>query len=60
MAATYLDTLLPLELRLLDAIHLATAEQLGDDLGALVTYDDRTADAADQLGHRVVMPRPAG
>jgi uncharacterized protein len=45
------------EIRSLDAIHLATAEQLGVDLGAIVTYDDRMAEAAKSAGHRVVMPR---
>lgn len=48
--------LAPIELRSLDAIHLATAEQLGSDLGALVTYDDLMAAAARQLGHRVAAP----
>lgn len=50
-------TLLPAETRPLDAIHLATAGQLGQDLGALVTYDDRMAEAARHIGHRVVAPR---
>ncbi|MGO8958345.1 MAG: PIN domain-containing protein [Streptosporangiaceae bacterium] len=49
--------LLPVELRALDAIHLATAEQLGRDLAAVVTYDDRMAEAAKLIGHRVVAPR---
>ncbi|WP_166355757.1 type II toxin-antitoxin system VapC family toxin [Phytoactinopolyspora limicola] len=49
-------TLRPDEVRSLDAIHLATAFQLGEDLGALVTYDERMAEAAKQSGHRVVMP----
>ena len=34
-------TLLPAELRSLAAIHLATARQLGSDLGYLVSYDER-------------------
>jgi uncharacterized protein len=50
-------TLLPIQIRSLDAIHLATAGQLGQDLGALVTYDDRMAEAAKHIGHRVVAPR---
>lgn len=50
-------TLRPVEVRSLDAIHLATAFQLGEDLGALVTYDERMAEAAKQSGHRVVVPR---
>jgi predicted nucleic acid-binding protein len=47
----------PPALRSLDAIHLATASELGDELGALVTYDDRMADAARQAGYRIVRPR---
>ena len=47
----------PPEFRSLDAIHLATAQQLGHELTALVTYDDRMVTAAKQLGHRVVQPR---
>lgn len=49
--------LLPFELRSLDAIHLATVQQLGRDLKVLITYDDRMATAARQLGHRIVRPR---
>jgi len=49
--------LLPTEVRSLDAIHLATAGQLGQDLAAVITYDDRLADAAKRIGHRVVAPR---
>lgn len=49
--------LLPTELRSLDAIHLATARRLGQDLGAIVAYDERMAEAATLLGHRVVAPR---
>jgi predicted nucleic acid-binding protein len=48
--------LLPLELRSLDAIHLATARELGGELGALVTYDERMVAAAKQLGYRIVQP----
>jgi predicted nucleic acid-binding protein len=47
----------PSELRSLDAIHLATAEQLGHELRAVVTYDDRMVAAAKQLGYRIVQPR---
>jgi predicted nucleic acid-binding protein len=36
----------PPVLRSLDAIHLAVALDLGDDLDGLVTYDDRLAEAA--------------
>jgi uncharacterized protein len=47
----------PLQLRSLDAIHLATAQELGDELSALVIYDDRMVTAAKQLGFRIVQPR---
>jgi hypothetical protein len=46
----------PAELRSLDAIHLATAQQLGEELGALITYDNRMATAAKRLGYRIVQP----
>lgn len=46
----------PLELRSLDAIHLATALDLGDDLDAILTYDDRLASAASANGLAVVAP----
>jgi uncharacterized protein len=49
--------LLPADLRPLDAIHLATARRLGRDLGTIITYDERMADAATHLGHRVAVPR---
>ena len=42
--------------RSLDAIHLATALSLGDDLGVLLTYDARMADAARSLGLPVESP----
>jgi len=41
----------------LDAIHLATALALGDDLGGIVTYDRRLADAARRAGLTVWSPR---
>jgi predicted nucleic acid-binding protein len=47
----------PPELRSLDAIHLATAQELEDELSALVTYDDKMATAAKQLGYKIVQPR---
>jgi len=46
----------PPGLRTLDAIHLATALELGVDLDAFVTYDDRLAAAARALGLPVVSP----
>jgi predicted nucleic acid-binding protein len=48
--------LAPADLRSLDAIHLASAEQLGGDLRDFVTYDDRLASAAADRGMRVVRP----
>lgn len=46
----------PAHVRSLDAIHVATAQLLGADLGYVVTYDDRMTDAARQLGLRTVAP----
>lgn len=46
----------PVELRSLDAIHLATATELGEDLATVCTYDDRMAAAAAALGLTVVAP----
>lgn len=46
----------PTELRSLDAIHLASAEQLGSDLRGVVTYDERLAAAAAGRGFRVIQP----
>ena len=46
----------PLALRSLDAIHLATALELGPDLDAFVTYDDRQAAAAQAAGMAVMAP----
>lgn len=40
----------PRVLRTLDAIHLATALSVGDDLDAIVTYDARMVEAARLLG----------
>lgn len=49
-------TLRPPELRTLDAIHLATAQALGADLGLFVAYDLRLLQAAEGLGLRTAMP----
>lgn len=46
----------PPDLRSLDAIHLATAGELGDELTALVTYDARMATVARQMGYSIVQP----
>lgn len=48
--------LTPVTLRSLDAIHLATALSLGGDLAAVLTYDDRMADAARSHGLTVLAP----
>ncbi|GAA5164179.1 MULTISPECIES: type II toxin-antitoxin system VapC family toxin [Amycolatopsis] len=42
--------------RSLDAIHVASAEQLGSELTALVTYDSRMAESARKAGLPVAMP----
>jgi predicted nucleic acid-binding protein len=44
-------------LRSLDAIHLATARLLGEDLDAIVSYDDRLLNAATEAGLPVASPR---
>jgi predicted nucleic acid-binding protein len=46
----------PATLRALDAIHLASAQALGDDLTALITYDTRLASAARAVGLTVLAP----
>jgi predicted nucleic acid-binding protein len=50
-------TLPPGVTRTLDAIHLATALAVGDDLDAIVTYDDRMIEAARLVGLATVTPR---
>lgn len=50
-------SLLPIELRSLDSIHLATARRLADDLGELVTYDERMAETATAMGFKVSAPK---
>ncbi len=47
----------PSTVRSLDAIHLATALSLGNDLAAVVTYDSRMSTAAELLGLPVIAPR---
>lgn len=44
-------------LRSLDAIHLASAAVLGEELGALITYDQRMLIEAQTLGLPVLCPR---
>jgi len=47
----------PAELRSLDAIHLASARELGLPVRQIVTYDERMADAAKACGWAVSSPR---
>ncbi|MGC9963637.1 MAG: type II toxin-antitoxin system VapC family toxin [Acidimicrobiales bacterium] len=50
-------TLAPnVQLRSLDAIHLAAVQLVGPELRAVVTYDRRMADAAKDLGFAVEGP----
>ena len=46
----------PRVLRSLDAVHLATALSLGDDLELVLTYDARMREACGWLGLDVVAP----
>ena len=45
-----------MELRALDSIHLAAALSLGEEMGAMFTYDRRLAEAARQVGLEVIAP----
>lgn len=47
----------PRTLRSLDAIHLAAALALGDDLGVAFTYDARLGEALAGIGIEVASPR---
>jgi predicted nucleic acid-binding protein len=49
-------SLLPAQLRSLDAIHLATMRQLGGSLRRVVTYDSRMAAAVSAMGMTTVAP----
>ena len=49
-------TLHPVQIRTLDAIHLATAQLFGNELAAIVTYDQRMMAAARDLGLPVQSP----
>ena len=46
----------PATVRSLDALHLATAIEVGDALDALITYDTRMAEAGRSLGLAVTAP----
>ena len=48
--------LAPTSLRTLDAIHLASARSLGEDIDAVITYDDRMIEAATSLALTVRVP----
>lgn len=52
--ATAID---PTELRSLDALHLATALSVRDEIGAFFTYDERLGEAAASHGLTVANPR---
>jgi uncharacterized protein len=54
--ASWAAAISPASLRALDAIHLATALELGEELTAFVCYDQRLAAAARDLGLPVVAP----
>jgi len=47
----------PADLRSLDAIHLASAQQLGPSVKRIITYDERMSDAAKTAGFPVASPR---
>ena len=47
----------PLELRSLDALHLATAHSIGEGLGVMFCYDSRLSAAARAYGVTVSQPR---
>jgi predicted nucleic acid-binding protein len=51
--AAYLD---PTELRSIGSVHLAAAASLGDDLAAVVSYDERLLAAATSLGLPTATP----
>jgi predicted nucleic acid-binding protein len=49
-------SIVPVELRSLDALHLATALSIRDEIGTFVTYDDRLAATAVAHGLPVSQP----
>ena len=46
----------PTSLRPLDALHLAAALTLDNDLGGIVAYDERLRDTAESIGVEVMSP----
>jgi predicted nucleic acid-binding protein len=57
-ATTFLTAgkLPPPDLRSLDALHLATARELGNDLEGIVTYDPRMTAGAEEMAIAVLAP----
>jgi predicted nucleic acid-binding protein len=49
-------SLTPAGLRTLDSIHLATALTVRDDIGVVIAYDERLAEAAAAHGLPVIAP----
>ncbi len=49
--------LLPMALRSFDALHLATAVEIGADLQGMVAYDERLIEATRARGIAVYSPR---
>lgn len=47
----------PVHVGALDAIHIASALSLGQELAGVATYDNRMADALTDLGINVIAPR---
>ena len=48
---------MPVELRSLEAIHFASAQQFDNDLRRVVTYDERMIDGARAQGVKTASPR---
>jgi len=46
----------PAGLRSLDALHLATALSIRDEIGVFVTYDERLGQAAKERGLKIAQP----
>lgn len=53
---SHASELAPDQLKSLDAVHLAAAFQLGDELSGIVTYDSRLAEAARYHGIEAIAP----
>jgi uncharacterized protein len=49
-------TIMPANLRSLDAIHVATTRQLGASITRVLTYDERMSQAVEAVGLGVVAP----